>query len=153
MVKQDSICTVLQTISRGRKMMKKLYLAQYGNSMGLVVLFALLCFLSGTVSGVRAAELKLVDQGLFQEQKSGRMWQLERSRRFRTMEEVDTFLLGLNSGEYNDWRLPTKQELYELFVIFDFKENGEVEARMEGNYWYVGEYGQPLVGSWEEGDG
>lgn len=80
------------------------------------------------------------------------MWQLERSKRLRTTQEVDTYLAALNRGTYKDWRLPTRQEIFELFGFFDLKENGEVKLRLEGGYWLVNRNGEIEVGAWEIGD-
>lgn len=134
-------------------MIFQLYRGRMGFSQRLVFLLSCSWFLLQSFSAVFAAELKMIDAETFQEQKSGKMWQLERSRKFRATEEVENYLHELNKGRYADWRLPTKQELYELFVFFDLKKNGDVKVPKEGNYWYAGEYGQIEVGAWEEGDG
>lgn len=96
--------------------------------------------------------LKLAEDGVFQEGRSGRMWLMERSKRLKTQEEVGEYLNTLNQGKFSDWRLPTRQELYDLFCIFDLKESGEVKIRLEGAYWLKGEKEQPEVGAWEIGD-
>lgn len=96
--------------------------------------------------------LKLAEDGVFQEGRSGRMWLMERSKRLKTSEEVAEYLNTLNQGKFSDWRLPTRQELYDLFCIFDLKESGEVKIRLEGAYWLKGETEQPEVGAWEIGD-
>lgn len=97
-------------------------------------------------------KLKIAGEGVFQEGSSGRMWLMERSKRLKTSEEVDDYLDTLNQGTFKDWRLPTRQELYELFCIFDLKESGEVKIRLEGAYWLKGVKEQPEAGAWEIGD-
>ena len=121
---------------------------------GLSFLLASIGILLISLSSATAAELKMVDGQVFQEQRSGRMWQLEQSRRLSSPEQVEEYLQEMNgSGGYTDWRLPTKQELYELLVFFDLKDNGDVAAPKKGNYWYAGESGEAEVGAWEPGDG
>jgi len=94
--------------------------------------------------------LQVVEGGLFLETGSGRMWQMERSRKLRSVTEVQQYLIDLNTGKYSDWRLPTKQELYDLFSIFDLKRNGGVIVKLEGHYW-LDDAGMN-VGTWEIGD-
>lgn len=100
-----------------------------------------------------AAKLEYVTEEIFRETSGEMMWQVERSRRFKTVEDVEDYLQQLNTGsDYSDWRLPTKRELYELHSIFDLKGNGEVKTRVEGSYWLTDESSPPVVGSWEIGD-
>jgi len=100
-----------------------------------------------------AADIALRDigDGILQED-NGRMWQAARSKRFRTVDEAEQYLANLNSGRFNDWRFPTRQELYELFMLFDLKESGDISIRLEGAYWLTGRHGEPKIGSWEIGD-
>ena len=126
-------------------------------TMSLIGLYFLVLSIGNLLillSSAAADELKMVDENVFQEQKSGRMWQLEQSRRLSSPEQVEEYLQEVNSsGGYTDWRLPTKQELYELLVFFDLKDNGDVAAPKKGNYWYAGDSGEPEVGAWEQGEG
>lgn len=90
--------------------------------------------------------------GTFQELGTSRMWQIERSKKFKSPVEVSQYLITLNKGAYSDWRLPNKQELYKLNTIFDFKKNGTVKFQFEGKYWLVNPKGAVSVGAWEIGD-
>ncbi|MGV7235478.1 MAG: hypothetical protein ACQ9ET_04395 [Nitrosomonadaceae bacterium] len=63
-----------------------------------------------------------VNGEIIQETGSDSMWQFNRSKRIRTREEVEQYFHILNSGQYNDWRLPTKSELYRFIEIFDWKK-------------------------------
>jgi hypothetical protein len=98
------------------------------------------------------AYLEYGEDGVFKEVRSGRMWQVERSRRLSSADDVEEYLTSLNGGKYNDWRLPTKEELFELYAVFDLKNNGEVKIQLEGGYWLIGEDSKVQVGSWEIGD-
>jgi len=99
------------------------------------------------------AILKYSENGIFQDERNGMMWQVERSNKMKSVQEVENFLKELNSGKYDDWRLPTKEELSDLFTIFDLKNNGDVKIRLEGSYWILGRDSEVQVGSWEIGDG
>jgi len=81
------------------------------------------------------------------------MWIKTRSKRVDSVDDVQQHLSTLNKGEFNDWRLPTKRELYNLFSIFDMKKNGKVKIRIEGSYWLVNNTGKVIAGAWEIGDG
>jgi len=97
--------------------------------------------------------LKYSEDGIFQEIRNDRMWQVERTRKLASVEEVDIYLTSLNNGKYHDWRLPTKQELSELYSLFDLKNNGDVKLQLEGSYWLIGEDSKVQVGTWEIGAG
>jgi len=109
------------------------------------------CFLS-PLSAAAATKLEQLSATAFVEIKSQKMWMSDRSHRFKQPEEVLDYLRELNSGEFSDWRLPNKQELYELFSVFDLKNNGKVKIRLEGYYWLADNEGKLVVGSWEIGD-
>jgi len=122
----------------------------------IVPMFVALSFFMspGMAKGAdRVSILKFVGQEYFEVSKNGSMWTKARSRRFEYISDVLQYLDELNKGEFNDWRLPTKQELYDLFVIFDLKDNGDVKIRIEGGYWLAGDLGAMGVGIWEIGDG
>ncbi|MGW8194363.1 MAG: hypothetical protein ACWGOX_08865 [Desulforhopalus sp.] len=123
-------------------------------SFMLLILLLLLQSIVLVHAAENDAALVLLPEGYFQEQQSGRMWQFDRSKKLETSEEVAHYLESINNGPYNDWRLPTKQELYDLFSIFDLKRNGEVKIRLEGDYWLSEKDKQNMyIGSWQIGDG
>ena len=88
----------------------------------------------------------------FQDTARQRFWQVNRSKKIKTIEEVSAYLTTLNQGKYDDWRLPTKLELFQLFSDFDLKRNGNLKIRLEGSYWLLDDMGQAHVGAWEIGD-
>ncbi len=100
----------------------------------------------------KTKSLIILSEKVFQESSSHLDWQTQRSKRIKTEKEVQLYLQTLNHGEHDDWRLPTKQELYDIFSIFDLKLNGEVKVQLEGNYWLADDKGQPYVGAWKIGD-
>jgi hypothetical protein len=97
--------------------------------------------------------LTSVDSEYFTNNRNGTMWTAKRSKRLASIDDVQDYLSNLNQGQFKDWRLPTKQELYELIAIFDLKDNGQVKVQVEGKYWYFNDNGSMVVGSWEVGDG
>lgn len=122
----------------------------------ILPMFAVLlfCMSSGTAkSGDRASFLMSVGDEYFQNSKNGSMWTNVRSKRIKEFSNVQQYLSDLNDGQFNDWRLPTKQELYDLFQIFDLKNNGDIEIQVEGKYWLASDKGELSVGTWEIGGG
>lgn len=117
----------------------------------IICTLGLLIFVSTKVMG-GTPSLKPLNGETFKENKSNREWLMQRSKRIKKPEDVERFLVTLNEGKYSDWRLPTKQELSELFTVFDLKKNGEVKIRLEGQYWLAGDRGEVYVGAWEIGD-
>lgn len=117
----------------------------------LTLLFCLSVVLPLTASAKMGA-VKILDGGIIQEPENGRMWQMDRSKKMRSPAEVQEYLSDLNKDEYNDWRLPTKYELYDLFLLFALKENRELDIKLEMSYWLIGNNGKMIVGSWEPGD-
>lgn len=120
---------------------------------GLRVVLVLFLVTFGQYPGFAAERLEKISPSVFLDGKTGRMWQLERSKRIREAGDAQDFLRELNKGEYGDWRLPTRQELFDLFQAFDLKEFGEVKIQIEGRYWLRTDAGEISVGSWEIGDG
>lgn len=121
----------------------------------LLPFFLLLQLILSTsvLSAFGGDRLQRISDAVFRDEATGKMWQLERSKRMRSPDEAIDYIAALNSGEYQDWRFPTKQELFELFQVFDLKNNGEVKPQLEGKYWLRNDDGAILVGSWEIGDG
>lgn len=81
------------------------------------------------------------------------MWTKERSRKFNSEEEARQYLAQLNTGDFDNWRFPTKSELHDFFLVFDLRKNGDVKIPIEGYYWLEDEDGEIDVGAWEIGDG
>jgi hypothetical protein len=101
----------------------------------------------------RRSFLTSVGDEYFENSKNGDMWTKVRSKRIKEFSDVQQYLSDLNEGQFNDWRLPTRQELYDLFLIFDLKNNGDVRIRVEGKYWLASDEGKLSVGAWEIGGG
>lgn len=118
----------------------------------LLSLFICLLVILPVTASAKMGAVTILDGDIIQEPENGRMWQMNRSKKMRSSTEVQEYLSNLNKGEYNDWRLPTKYELYDLFLLFALKENQALDIRLEMSYWLVGNNGKMIVGSWEPGD-
>lgn len=66
---------------------------------------------------------------------SGLLWQTGESNTVATFAEAQAYAKKLAIGGYTDWRLPTRQELYDLAYELDLHPNGECDLDREGNYW------------------
>lgn len=98
------------------------------------------------------ARFTLPDQGVLQDTGSGQMWQLERSKRITSFKEAQAFAENLTLGGYDDWRLPTIYELYDLNFLFDLHKNGNITLNREGNYWSGEKDGDGMIGAWAISD-
>jgi hypothetical protein len=115
-----------------------------------LVLLLLTSVFTPYVSTAGEQVLTQISEKIFQNSKNDQMWQMGKSKRLKTASSVEEYLKQLNQGEYKDWRLPTKQELFELFSYFDLKQHGSVKISLEGAYWIENDGIQ--VGAWEIGD-
>ncbi|WP_028582569.1 hypothetical protein [Desulfogranum japonicum] len=106
---------------------------------------------------VRAANqdayLSYSEEGYIVNTRNNNVWTGIRSRIFTTPGEVQQYLAELRAEGNDAWRLPTKQELHDLLLIFDLKNNGDVKFSIEGAYWLTNEKGELSAGAWEVGDG
>lgn len=115
----------------------------------LMVLIASSVFFTGN-SWAGNSLLAPVSEDAFRDVRNNQMWQIHKSKKLRSVDAVQNYLAELNRGKYHDWRLPTKQELYDLFSYFDLKLHGDVRIQLEGNYWLDND--GIVAGAWEIGD-
>lgn len=97
---------------------------------------------------------RLIDlgNGICQDTRTGKMWQMDTSRTIRSLEDAKKYADTMERGGYNDWRLPTVSELYGLYIIFDLHNNGNCQMKVEGNYWSDEPDMDGRVGTWELDD-
>ncbi len=98
------------------------------------------------------ARLVDLENGLCQDTRTGKMWQVGNSKTIKSLAEAKSYTEKLEVGGYHDWRLPSITELYELYIIFDLHENGNCKLAAEGTYWSDEPDLQGRVGTWELDD-
>lgn len=135
------------TIKRDVKSLLRIFIYSYL----LTTLF--FCLSYRVAAENREMDLSFSGDLYFKNHKNGKLWMIAKSEKFHLADSARQYLKKLNEGEYNDWRFPTQQELYDLFVIFDLMKNGEVKIHIEGAYWLMSDNGKLNVGAWEIGDG
>lgn len=98
------------------------------------------------------ARLVAIGDGLCQDTKTGKMWQTGRSGKIDSLDEAKGYASALNAGGYEDWRLPTVAELYNLYMTFDLHQNSTCSLEVEGTYWSDEQDLEGRVGAWELDD-
>lgn len=100
----------------------------------------------------KSGELVDLGNGTCQEMRTGIMWQIDKSKRVRSLAEAEDYVAQLNLAGYDDWRLPTVAELFKLHLLFDVHANGDCTIERDGNYWSDEPDLQGRVGAWELDD-
>ncbi len=91
-------------------------------------------------------------EGIVKDSTTGQMWQLERSKMINSFDEARRYAENLRLGGYDDWRLPTIYELYDLNYLFDLHMNGDITLEREGNFWSGEKDGDGMIGAWAISD-
>jgi hypothetical protein len=78
---------------------------------------------------------------------AGLMWQTEPSTMFSTYEEAEEYVAGLKLGGFNDWRLPTRNELLSLSELLLLKK-GDCSIRIKKGHWVTDNNRQ--AGFWDD---
>lgn len=118
----------------------------------IILLLTLSLFFSGCTM---TKSISVSENGdVMQVSSSQLMWQKERSPRFTSREKAENYANNLELGGYNDWRLPTKEELLNLSYAFDY---GSASAKtlgivIECNYWSANTDGLVSAGGLKDGD-
>lgn len=82
------------------------------------------------------------------QQNNGLMWQVESTGTISGGQEALDYARNLTLGNHGDWRLPSKEELYELCQIFEMKHAGDCPIKLKGSYWWSAN-GELHAGEWE----
>lgn len=104
---------------------------------------------SDAIRGGADGDLLVVGEEICQDVKTGKMWQIAKEGVFNSPEEARQYAETLSIGGYDDWRLPTRDELFDLYCIFFWERNGNCTMNRNGNFWSMSEVGVPLLGHWE----
>lgn len=116
--------------------------------IGVISFFCQGCTTASSPGSREQDKAKLVDMGNgICQQSNGLMWQVERTGVFASAQEAGDYVDNLNLGNHNDWRLPSKDELYDLCYIFDMKLEGQCPLNLKGSYWSSN--GKTQAGAWE----
>jgi len=126
----------------------------------LIGIFALFFFsgCTGTSNQVGApssdtnARLIPLGNGICLDTRNGKMWMTDTSRTIRSLHDAEHYADTMKKGGFQDWRLPTVAELYDLYIIFDLHKNGACTMKMTGNYWSNEPDAAGRVGAWELDD-
>lgn len=80
---------------------------------------------------------------------NGLMWQAEKSGTFSTWAQAKQFAAQLDTADFNDWRLPTYDELYILRQTLDRKNHGNCPLKLHGSFWTGNSEKEARVGFWD----
>ncbi len=99
-----------------------------------------------------SARLIAQGNGTCLDTRTGKVWQVGRSRNLNSLDSAKEYTETLDEGGYSDWRLPTVTELFDLYMIFDLHDNGDCTMEAEGTYWSDEPDLEGRVGTWELDD-
>ena len=102
-----------------------------------------------TASEIKQSALYSEEAGICQERNSSRMWQVEKGETFSSLRAAESYAENLELGGYDDWRLPTREELLQLHKIFFWKKNGNCSMNQKGDYWYSSGSREYAIGRFE----
>lgn len=94
---------------------------------------------------------RLEDRGeyLCQQFPSGLMLYHKKSKIFSSWEEADQYAKSLEVGGFSDWRLPTKNECYQLVMLLEIKKHESCGLKkLKGHYWIQDQADK--AGQWED---
>lgn len=81
---------------------------------------------------------------------TGLMWRIaEIDKDFGSWRQASRHVADLQAGGFNDWRLPTHEELYILWRILDRKDYGDCRLELKGAYWTGNTERAARVGFWD----
>lgn len=119
----------------------------------IIVLIACGCTHKQNGSGTYASGengLRLIKGNKYCRQiKSETMWQVQRGGKFSSFQEADRYAANLKLGGYDDWRLPTRSELFNLFYIFYRNKNNDCIMNVNGDFWVTLKNQGSTPGHWE----
>ncbi len=87
-----------------------------------------------SVTPRKALLLKDMGNGVCRQVPYHVMWQTEKSQKFSTWNEADEYVKSLQLGGYNDWRLPTLEELLFLSELLEMKK-GTCSITFKNAHW------------------
>ena len=85
-----------------------------------------------------------------QELKTNKMWQFNKEGPFDSWEEADRYATELKLGGHDDWRLPTRSELFDLFYTHYWKNDGNCMMTHKSEFWVISKGRESSLGHWED---
>jgi len=117
------------------------------------MVFMLLVTGCATQSNGRAG-IQINDDGTMVDIRTSMIWQSVRSEeKFASAAEAESYVAGLELAGFTNWRLPTSQEIWDLFFANDYTMKGQLaeQINLEGSYW-TKDGDKVLAGYLEDGD-
>lgn len=138
----------LQTMPMTTEGAKQLKVACWLVVISAVIILGQGCGARLDPGGQFAGRARLADLGNGMcQQRDGLMWQVEPSEIMASADQALAHAEAMSLGAYDDWRLPSKEELYSLCVLFDMKLAGDCPLHLQGSYW--SRNGTTQAGEWQ----
>ncbi|WP_028580182.1 Lcl domain-containing protein [Desulfogranum japonicum] len=80
---------------------------------------------------------------------SGKMWQTDKGGPFSSLQEAQLYAEALQLGGYDDWRLPSTEEMFQLFHLSFWQQNTQCNLNQNGEFWSISKDGKAQIGHWE----
>ncbi len=105
-------------------------------------------------AGLRNPDLTDLGDGTMHLSSSPFQWQLARSPSLSSWDVASKYVAALELGGHSDWRLPTREELLDLYFVFDFgnAKEGDKTGKINGYYWIAEKDDTGYIGTWKDGD-
>jgi len=82
--------------------------------------------------------LQNLGNGICKDKVTGLEWQIAKSKRFTSLDEVKQYVAGQQLGGFSDWRLPTTQETIGLRGLVAIQGNEDCNfSSLKNKYWMV----------------
>jgi len=102
------------------------------------VVLVVCILLVGCAAQNKVPRVQLNNDGTMLDAKTGLMWQIVRSKQVVTSgPDAQAYAAQLQLAGYDDWRLPTSRELWELYFANDYSMCGELakKVKLDRSYW------------------
>jgi hypothetical protein len=102
------------------------------------LVFAIILLSAGCAGQADPDRVRLNQDGTMVDTVRNLMWQQDHSdKKFTSGADAQAYADNLTLAGFDDWRLPTSQELWELYFANDFTMAGKLakEVKMDGSYW------------------
>ena len=134
-------------------MLQQRVYAQTLNACLTVFVFMLLLAGCATQNNGQAG-IKINGDGTMVDLRTSVMWQTGRSdKKITSPEAAQAYADNLELAGFTDWRLPTSQEIWDLFFANDYTMKGQLseQVNLEGSYW-TRDDDKILAGYLDDGD-